>query len=62
LPNKGAFLKTLKKLNREEPGRLAEIQKTKKRTVDKRKGTQTGQAWEFENYIKERLRALGIIQ
>jgi len=52
----------LKKLNRKELGKLAEIQKSNIRMVDKRKGTQTGQVWEFENYIKERLRALGIIQ
>jgi len=49
----------LKPKEREE---LAEVQKPKKLKVDKSKCSRLRQVWEFENYIKERLRALGIIQ
>jgi len=52
----------LKNLNLKEQGKLAKIRKPKKLKTDKGKASQPRQIWEFENYIKERLRAKGIIQ
>jgi len=55
-------LKTLKNLNHKERGKLIEVEEFRVLKVEKRKGLQLGQVWEFENYFKERLKALGIIQ
>jgi len=52
----------LEKLDQKERVERAKAQKSKIVRVDKNKGSQMRQVWEFENYIKERLRALGIIQ
>jgi len=52
----------LRKLVSKEREELTEDEKFKILKVNRSKFSQQGQVWEFENYIKERLRALGIIQ
>jgi len=55
-------MKTMKNLNLREQRKFAKGRKPKKPKTNKSKTFQPRQVWEFENYIKERLRAVGIIQ
>jgi len=55
-------MERLSNLNLKERRKLAKIRKPKKLKSEKGKASQPRQVWEFENYIKERLRATGIIQ
>jgi len=52
----------MKNLNPKKRGKLTKASKSKKVEMDRRKGSALGQLWEFENYVKERLKAMGIIQ
>jgi hypothetical protein len=54
--------KNMKSLNRRKRGRFAKVPKSKSSKVGESKGSSLAKAWEFENYVRERLRALGIIQ
>jgi hypothetical protein len=38
------------------------MKKTRMIKTDKGRGSQQRRVWEFENYIKERLKSMGIIQ
>ncbi len=60
--NHKAFLEGLESLNNKKQERFVKAPKLEVSKVDKRKSMQLGQVWEFENYVRERLRALGIIQ
>lgn len=55
-------MKTIKNLNRRKRGDYVKVPKLKSSKANKSKESPLGKAWEFENYVKERLRALGIIQ
>lgn len=55
-------MKTLRNSNRRKREKFAKVPKLKSSKVNKRKESRLGKAWEFENFVKERLRALGIIQ
>ncbi len=52
----------MKNLNHKKQEKFVKAPKLEVCKVDKGKSLQLGQVWEFENYVKERLRALGIIQ
>jgi hypothetical protein len=52
----------LRKLDSKERRELTEVEKFKILKVNRSTDSQQGHVWEFENYIKERLRSLGIIQ
>jgi len=52
----------LRNLDSKEQRELIEDEKFKFFKVNRSKGSQQRQVWEFENYIKERLKSLGIIQ
>jgi hypothetical protein len=55
-------MKTLKNSNRRKREKFARAPKLKSSKATKTKESLLGKAWEFENYVRERLRALGIIQ
>jgi hypothetical protein len=56
------FMKTLRNSNRRKRVKFARVPRLKSSKANKGKESLLSKAWEFVNYVIERLRALGIIQ